>query len=124
MNPFITHVEQLLKHIVCENYTFAVRETHGGIHLQGMYPEPDTYTGIPQIQYTRKWLLSPHMSDSEIVQTAFKLVHTSYEHRVREAFKYRGARIFGPHFDVEDLVTLCRNGRENAGGRVEQTGAP
>jgi hypothetical protein len=42
------------------------------------------------------------------------------EHRTREAFKYKKARIFGPHFHVDDLVRLCMDEqRENAGGRVE-----
>jgi len=52
----------------------------------------------------RKWLLSQHMTDSEIVQTALLAVLVCEEHEARERFRYRGAAIFGPHQDVEDLV--------------------
>lgn len=60
-------------------------------------------------QHTRKWLLSAHMTPSELVQTAFKCVMTAIEHEVREQFTYRQARVFGPHFDVECLVDLARD---------------
>ena len=56
---------------------------------------------------TRKWLLSSHMTRSELAQTALKCVLTSVEHRVREHFLYRGERVFGPHFHVEALHGLC-----------------
>jgi hypothetical protein len=85
--------------------------------MQGHYIDKDIYTGKMEAQFTRKWLLSPAMTDSEIVQTAFKLCMTSFEHRCREGFRFMGARIFGPHFDVDDLVKLCKDGREDAGGR-------
>lgn len=103
--------------VLGEEYLFEVREGHGGVFLQGLYYDRDIYTGRRELQHTRKWLLSPSMTDSEIVQTAFKCAITSAEHRTREAFTYKGARIFGPHFDVDDLVKLCR-GREDAGGRL------
>jgi len=89
------------------DYEFVVREGHGGIFLQAVYTEPDVVTGLPEPQYTRKWLLSPYMVKSELVQTALKCVLTSAEHRVREHFLYRGRRIFGPHFDVDALVQIC-----------------
>lgn len=55
----------------------------------------------------RKWALSKHMTKSEIVTTAFKAVMTAIEHETREQFTYKGKAIFGPHFDVEQLVGLC-----------------
>jgi hypothetical protein len=48
------------------------------------------------------------MTRSELVQTAFKAVLTSIEHEAREQFTYKGARVFGPHFDIEALVSACR----------------
>lgn len=58
-------------------------------------------------QRGRKWLLSPHMTKSELVQTAFKAVLTAEEHEAREHFRYMGAVIFGPHFDVDRLAELA-----------------
>lgn len=97
-------------------YVFIVGKDQNREYLQAKYMDADSYTKRQEWQYTRKWLLSPTMTDSEIIQTAFKLCMTSFEHRCREGFLYQGARIFGPHFDVNDLVNLCED-RENAGGR-------
>lgn len=98
-------------------YHFETYSYPGPTYLRAIYEDPDIYTGEMKTQHTRKWLLSEHMTDSEIVLTAFKCVLTSMEHRTRERFTYKGARIFGPHFDVEDMVRLCKDGREDAGGR-------
>lgn len=108
----------LLTFIKFLNYRFVVRPAHNGVVLYAEYDDPDIYTGIVEMQTTRKWPLTPAMTDSEIVQTAFKLCMTSMEHRTREAFKYKSAQVFGPHFDIEDLVHLCVvEGKEAAGGR-------
>lgn len=113
----IDRVERLLWNVSYERYTFVVREGHGGVFLQAHYEERDVYTLALSRQYTRKWLLSPEMTDTEIVMTALKCCITSTEHRCREMFLYRGKRIFGPHQDIEDLWRLCSDGREAAGGR-------
>lgn len=78
------------------------------IDLKGiLYDEADINTGEITIQTTRKWYISPHISKSEFVQTAFKCLITSMEHRAREKFKYKGKRVYGPHFDVEELHKIC-----------------
>jgi hypothetical protein len=66
-------------------------------------------TGKPMKWTSRKWFLSPHMTDGEIVQTALKACLTAAEHEIREKFKYRGMSIFDPHYDIEKLVELRRN---------------
>lgn len=85
------------------------KNPRGEMFLQARYKEPDTRTGKIEWQYTRKWLLSPMMTKSEVVQTAFKCVLTSMEHRTREWFQYRGRSIFGPHFDVDKLLEVCES---------------
>lgn len=94
-----------------EGFNFDVLENGGCLYLQAAWLEPCITTGKSTLQKSRKWLLSPHMTKSEIVQTAFKLAMTAVEHRTRESFKYRGKRIFGPHFDVDALHQLCTDGR-------------
>jgi hypothetical protein len=59
------------------------------------------------IQRGRKWMLSPHMTRSEIVQTCLAAVFAFVEHEARERFLYRGEAIFGPHFNVEKLHELA-----------------
>jgi len=49
----------------------------------------------------RKWRLSEHMTDGEIVQTAFLAIMTALEHEARERFTYKGQRVFGPHLDID-----------------------
>lgn len=107
----------LLRAVEFTDYRFSVREGHGGVFLRASYMEEDVYTKKIAQQLTRKWLISPEMTDSEIVQTAFKCCWTSFEHRCRESFLYKGRRVFGPHFDIEDLVKLCKDGHENTGAR-------
>lgn len=73
----------------------------------------DTDTGRHAFHKSRKWLLSEHMTRSEVVQTALKAVLTVLEHEARENFKYRGAAIFGPHFDVDALSDVCAGEMRN-----------
>ncbi|MBB2915891.1 hypothetical protein [Cupriavidus alkaliphilus] len=102
---------EVLSLIAFCDYTFGLFEAGGGaLYLQAMYVAPDIVTGLPEPQYTRKWQLSQHMTKSEFVQTVFKCCLTSFEHRARESFLYRGVRVYGPHFDVEALVALAKAG--------------
>ncbi|KUZ70706.1 hypothetical protein WI40_14070 [Burkholderia ubonensis] len=109
----IEEMRELLRDIRFLDYTFlVVQPVRGGSpYLQASYVEPDVVTGAPEAQSTRKWQLSLHMTKSEFVQTAFKCCLTSMEHRAREHFRYRGAAVYGPHFDVDALLSLCATKR-------------
>lgn len=52
----------------------------------------------------RKWRLSPHMTDMEVVQTALKAILTAQEHEAREQFKVDGVAVCGPHLDLASLI--------------------
>lgn len=78
-------------------------------YLQASYPEADSYTGVMSTQWTRKWHIASDATDSQVIQTAFKMCLTSTEHRCREGFKYKDVRVYGPHYDVEDLVKLGKD---------------
>lgn len=81
----------------------------GAVYLQGSYLEPDTVRGGVEVQYTRRWFLSPEMSRSEIVATVFKCSMTSMEHRTREWFLYNNRAVFQPHYDVDSLWAICED---------------
>jgi hypothetical protein len=66
----------------------------------------DNVTGEATAWRGRKWLLSEHMTDGEVVQTAFLAVMTAVEHEAREVFTYQGRAIFDPHYDIYKLVEL------------------
>ena len=104
----IEELRQIVTECSFPGYAFAVTEDgRGAIYLQGRYDEPDVDTGQTEPQKTRRWFLSPQMTKSEVVQTAFKCVITSAEHRTREWFTYRGRRVFGPHFQVDALWAIA-----------------
>lgn len=69
---------------------------------------------------TRKWYISEHATDSEILQTMLKVALTSAEHEVREAFLYRGRPIYGPHLSKDQLWELA----EHEDHRAEPIGQP
>jgi len=106
----VDEIRGIVAQVSFETFTFHVFESHGGLQMQATWFEPCIASGVQERQYSRKWLLSPAMTRSEVVQTCFKLCLTAVEHRARETFKYRGKRIFGPHFDVDQLHRLCIDG--------------
>lgn len=106
-NQTESRVLQLAEQIEFEGYEWLVKADRDGALLQGRYNEKCIVTGEDKPQYTRKWVISPHATKSEIVQTFFKLAMTSMEHRCREHFTYRGKRIFGPHYDVDALHAIA-----------------
>lgn len=72
----------------------------------------DQFTLYLQVQFTddghlhkgRKWVLSQHMTDSEVVQTALLAVLVAEEHEAREHFEYMGQAIYGPHKSADDMA--------------------
>jgi hypothetical protein len=102
----IEHAKQLLISVNYPDYTFiAETDGRGEMYLRASYLEPDILTpnGPAVTQLTRRWFIHPNMTKSELIQTAFKCIMTSMEHRVREHFLYNGRRVFGPHFNIDEL---------------------
>lgn len=82
----------------------------GAFYLQVRFESEDPGTRVVGEQSGRKWFLSEHMTDGEVVQTALMAVLAAEEHEAREFFKFQGEAIFGPHFSLQTLVDLCRQG--------------
>jgi hypothetical protein len=72
-------------------------------YVQVHFTRPDTYTGTPGEGKSGKRYVSEHMCKSEFVQMVFGTFLGLEEHECREAFMYKGRRVFGPHIDVEAL---------------------
>lgn len=70
------------------------------------YGGTDNVTGKPTSWRGRKWLLSEHMTDGEVVQTIFLATRVAIEHEMREQFLFMGQAIFDPHYDINKLVAL------------------
>ena len=98
-------IEALVKRVNYPGFDIRVSIGHGGWFVQATFLSHDSTGAVAEMvtQWTRRWLLSPYMTKSEVVQTVFKMVMTANEHEVRENFKYNGRAIFGPHHDVDVL---------------------
>jgi hypothetical protein len=99
-------VQRVLERLEYPGYSFILRYAGGYFYLQVQCTALCNVENVPIQWKGRKWLLSEHMLDGELVQTALKAVLTALEHEAREKFKYRGAAIFSPHYDIEKLVAL------------------
>lgn len=101
---------KILNDVAYPDYTFLVLDDgFGRAFLQIEFTALDTTTGAPGVWKSRKWPLSPHMTRSEVVQTALAATLMANEHEAREVFKYKGYAIFGPHFDVDVLLALAKD---------------
>ena len=79
------------------DYLYLQIECHNGIC---------NVTGNKMKWKSRKWQVSPHMTKSELIQTALKAVLAAEEHEARENFLYYGQSIFDPHYNVDKLWEL------------------
>lgn len=77
---------------------------------------PDTFTGEFKTGYGGRRYLPRHATTSQIVRILFGACMAYEEHEVREAFRYQGARIFGPHIDITALADVA--------DRIEQRPTP
>jgi hypothetical protein len=112
-------IRELLACVSYRDWTFHLGREGERLFLQVRFSGHCAYSGKPEPQRGRKWLLSPHMTKSEIITTALKAALTAEEHEARERFKYRGRAIFGPHFNVDKMWELCGQGLSAIDVRAE-----
>lgn len=63
--------------------------------------------GAQGMQGGRKFYVSAHATDSEIIQTALLAVLAFEEHEAREAFRVDGIAAFSPHWPIDALVAAA-----------------
>jgi hypothetical protein len=78
-----------------------------GVGVRVAYDEPDVETGAKERRRGRWWLLPYNAEPTQVVQTCFKAVLTSLEHRLREHFTHDGRAVLQPHFKLEALEALA-----------------
>lgn len=96
----------------------------GRIYLQIQCERIDTITKVLGKGRGGKAYLSPHMTDSEIIQTAFGLYKAYWEHEARETFIWRERRPFGPHIATEALWEVARRVDVRSAQHVEDLSDP
>lgn len=94
-----------------KDWDFYIGRKDNVLYLQVRFLAPDNGAEKPslEIQSGRKWMLSNHMTKSELIQTALKAVLTAEEHEAREQFLYKNKAVFAPHLNVDVLHDLDEN---------------
>lgn len=101
-------LERIVAGLSFRDWKFALRYDDKRPYLQLRFEEPCT-KGTSKTGWSgRKWMLSPHMTSSEVVRTAWKAVQAAVEHEAAETFKYRGIPVYNPHIDIEALRTASQ----------------
>lgn len=102
-------IQDIIDMVRFRDRTFRIMEKGDGFLLQMTYQEPDIEKpgSEPVLQSTRKYYLSPYMTESEVVETAWLCVTRSQLHVASEYFTYKGRRIYSQHFSVDARVEVC-----------------
>ena len=64
----------------------------------------DTVTGEPTSWTGDKWMMSPHMCDTEVVRKVYKAYIAALMHEADEIFKYKDVAIFDHHYSADALA--------------------
>lgn len=78
----------------------------GRIFLQVVYKAKCNKTGEEQEWHGRKFYLSDHMTDDEVVKTAYTAFEASVKHETMEGFTVDGVVLFNPHVNFEELLKV------------------
>lgn len=78
----------------------------GRFFIQVTYKAKCNKTGKLQNWHGRKWYLSEHMTDDEVVKTAFAAFKATVEHEIMEGFKVNGITLFNPHINYLSLLSI------------------
>lgn len=98
-------IQSILSNVRYKDWKLIVSSDEGGrLYLQWFFHGPCVLTGLRQSQQCRKHWLSHHMTESELVQTAFAAALQAEEHECREFFHYKGHRPFHPHIPIDRLM--------------------
>lgn len=92
-----------------DDWTLKVEQEYNAFWIQWKFYAPDSSEPGADctIQKGRKWRISFHATEDEVVKTAFAAALMALEHEARERFEYCGQPIFHPHMDVNALVGLA-----------------
>lgn len=99
-------IQSLLSQIEYKDWDIVFREEGARPYLQIQFMAPDSFTGVVEKQYCRKWMLSRFMTDSEIVRTAYKAIEAAVIHEMQEDFRFMKQPVYRPHMDIYAMLEL------------------
>jgi hypothetical protein len=116
-----TQLSSIVSKITYRNWDFRIHDKGDGFLIQAVWMAPDANTGKMELQKGRKWYVSSHACEGEIIRTIYKIVEAAEIHEMQEHFKYCGQKIFNPHLHPEDLALLIAGGWIGLSVRGQQT---
>jgi hypothetical protein len=110
----LVHLQKICSGISMECFgtKFNLRIDRDNLNLGGRNFIQVTYnakcnkTGKEQTWHGRKWYLSDHMTDDEVVKTAYAAFKATVEHEIMEGFKVNGITLFNPHVNYLSLLKI------------------
>ena len=99
------------------DHELVVTVDQGLVWIQARFWRPDIVSGLNEWGYAGKAPVTPEATTSQIVQMAFGLFKGLEEHEAREQFRYQGARVFGPHIDINALIEAAADTDHEFGTR-------
>lgn len=96
----------------CFGTQFKIRVEHdnefenGRVFLQITYHAPCAETKEAKEWHGRKYYLSKHMTDDEIVKTTYVAFESCIKHEIMEGFRVDGITLFNPHINFEELIKI------------------
>jgi len=117
-------IEAILQGITYDKpgWKWRLLEKGGGFLFQWEFMERDLTSSDPNApeerQQARKWYISPYMTRSEIIRTAFLSVQQAELHEVAERFQFWGQRIFDPHMDYAALSIALYDDKIGVDNRI------
>jgi hypothetical protein len=69
-----------------------------------------------ELQRARFWVIDHTQPHSDIVRTVLAATLMAEEHEARERFRYKGKRVFNPHYNIDKLAEIS--------GRLENLEIP
>lgn len=82
------------------------KHANGRVYIQVTYDAKCNKTGKLQTWHGRKWYLSEHMTDDEVVKTAYAAFEATVKHEILEGFKINGIPLFNPHVNYQALLSI------------------
>ena len=89
-----------------EDYLFKNRDGEGRVFIQLCYKCACNKTGHLQEWRGRKWYISSHMTEDEVIKTAYAAYQSAIIHEIMETFLVDNKILFNPHVSYEALLSI------------------
>lgn len=94
------NVEAVVARVSFRGWKFVVGNLGDGFYIQPQF--------FLATQTGRKWYVSPHATEEEVVKTCWLAAEIACRHEAMEDFKFDGVSIFHPHTSTDALVEMQR----------------